>query len=135
MILVMKKLLLCFIALFILSGCAAPDSFTIAVTIESDDEVYEVLSQYAVGDLWLIGSSFEHEDCSALTDTVYFTFNDESFIEGKKEDFHFVLLLRNGDLVSETNDSGVFDPVYGETYFYTVTGDFEDGFVLTENEN
>ena len=139
----------------VLSGCyrapepelpeitAGKDEFLIAVRIDTDDNVYRLGHEYALGGVPVGGGECMNVGMKPLEGDVYMSFRRDALLEKGEDTDGFSVMFFVADTpvipedmnqaASHTGEYAVeneirFSPRYGETYNVTVSGSKKDGY-------
>ncbi|MBR2546080.1 MAG: hypothetical protein IKE93_07945 [Erysipelotrichaceae bacterium] len=148
----MKKKLLAISVLLILAltaGCqnseVQPDENEIRLAVdisEIEEPVYRADMEYMLSSELMGGMAVSDVRTNPLKEQIVFSLDENCFPEGSKaENFSFYVVLsgdKNGinelfssaEKINNSNECEVFNPQYGEVYYYLLTGNFTDGFEL-----
>ena len=152
----MKKTVIILFALLTImcvTGCSkkelkvADDEIGLAVDISGiADPVYRADIEYMLKGELMGGLATSHTDESVMKEQIVFTLDKHSFPEDSPtKDFTFFVVLSgdkkgikdlfsSAEKLNHSNECEVFEPQYGTIYYFTVSGNYEDGFVLKEKK-
>lgn len=146
-----KVLLVIFVLLALIStaGCQSsevkPDENEIKLVVDIsgiEEKVYRADMEYMLESELMGGLAVSNVRTSPLEKQVVFSLDKNCFPEGSTaENFSFYVVLSGdkkgindlfsqAEIMNHSNECEVFDPQYGSVYYYTVTGNFTDGFEL-----
>ncbi|MBQ3385567.1 MAG: hypothetical protein IJG59_10225 [Erysipelotrichaceae bacterium] len=148
----MKKILLVILVLLAIiftAGCQSsevkPDENEIKLVVDIssiEETVYRADMQYMLESELMGGLAVSNVRTSPLEKQIVFSLDKNCFPEGSTaENFSFYVVLSGdkkginelfsqAEIINHSDECEVFNPQYGKVYYYTVTGNFTDGFEL-----